>query len=244
MISINICHLYPDLLNLYGDRGNIISMVQRLRWRNVDVRLDHVNLNDQYDWHQYDIVFIGGGQDFEQGIILKDLKHGKAEEIRRAVEEDVVFLCICGGYQLMGRQYRTWDGKEYEFIGALDIHTIGHRKRMIGDFMFRCVEQDCHDLIVTGFENHSGKTYLGDSVSPLGTVISGFGNNGEDKTEGARYRNVFCSYSHGSLLPKNPRLCDLILQKALDRKYPGFLLQELDDSLENQACDFIMKRLS
>ena len=125
-------------------------------------------------------------------------------------------LAICGGYQMLGQYYKTWDGKQCDFTGALDLYTVGSEQRMIGNYMFTCDEADCK---IVGFENHSGKTYLGSGVKPLGKVLEGYGNNGEDGTEGARYKNVFASYSHGCLLPKNPKLADLILKLALERKY-------------------------
>jgi CobQ-like glutamine amidotransferase family enzyme len=159
------------------------------------------------------------------------------------VENDKLFLAICGGYQLLGHSYTTWDGKTCSFIGAINITTVGRKERMIGNYMFRLSEED-GGTIVVGFENHSGRTYLGEGVRPLGTVLSGFGNNGEDGTEGARYKNVFCSYSHGSLLPKNPGLCDLMLELALKSKYgEDISLPPLDDALEIRAHDYMEKLL-
>lgn len=240
-MEINICHLYPDLLNLYGDGGNIIAFKKRLEWRNISCNVIQVSLNDPFQSDDYDIVFIGGGQDFEQEVILKDLKGEKTKQIKDAIENNTAFLGICGGYQLLGNYYQTWDNHQFDFIGALDLHTIGAEKRMIGDFVFRC--PDIGDRHVVGFENHSGKTYLGDKIRPLGIVEKGYGNNGEDNTEGARYRNVFCSYSHGSLLPKNPKLCDVILDCALYNRYKVNLVELDDDLYENEANQFILKRL-
>ena len=185
---------------------------------------------------------MGGGQDFEQSVLLEDANRYKKREIQSAIDEEKVFLAICGGYQILGNYYRTHDGQQYDFMGCLDIHTIGHKDRMIGNFMFAC-DDLCGETVV-GFENHSGKTYLGDRVKPLGKVIRGGGNNGEDGTEGARYKNVFASYSHGPLLPKNPKLCDLLLEKALVRKYGEGNLSVLDDELENKAHDYMERRLS
>ena len=144
---------------------------------------------------------------------------------------------------MLGNYYKTWDGKECNFIGALDLYTVGAKERMIGNYMYQCDETD-NGIVVVGFENHSGKTYLGDKVRPMGKVLSGHGNNGEDGTEGARYKNVFATYSHGSLLPKNPKLADYILKTALKRKYPDISLEELDDTFENNAHDYMEKRLS
>ena len=221
-MELNICHLYPDILNLYGDRGNIITMKRRLEGRGIKVNIDECSIGQPLNADKYDIFFIGGGQDFEQEVLLRDLSSGKAQDIRTAVEEEKTFLAICGGYQMLGEYYKTWDGVQLDFIGAIGVHTIGAKERMIGNYMFRTTPES-GDTVVVGFENHSGKTYLSEQVAPLGMMLSGNGNNGEDKTEGARYKNVFGTYSHGSLLPKNPVLCDFILQTALNHRYDGEL---------------------
>ena len=243
-MELNICHLYPDILNLYGDRGNIITMKRRLESRGITVNIDECSIGEALDSAKYDIFFIGGGQDFEQEVLLRDLASGKAQEIRNAVEDEKTFLAICGGYQMLGEYYKTWDGVQLDFIGALNLHTIGAKERMIGNYMFKTTPES-GDTVVVGFENHSGKTYLGEGVAPLGTMLSGNGNNGEDKTEGARYKNVFGTYSHGSLLPKNPVLCDFILQTALNRRCGSVEpLAPLDDTLENNAHRYMQERLS
>ena len=242
MKEINICHLYPDILNLYGDRGNIVAMVRRLEWRGISARVNEVPLGAAIDPESNDIFFIGGGQDFEQQVLLKDLSGGKSDAIKETVESGKTFLCVCAGYQLMGKFYRTWDEVEIPFIGALDLYTVGKTERMIGDYMFECDPSD-GGAVVVGFENHSGRTYLGDGARPLGKVLKGFGNNGEDLTEGARYKNVFCSYGHGPLLPKNPLLCDQILKTALLHKYGGYELEPLDDTLENNANAYMLREL-
>ena len=243
MYNLKICHLYPDILNLYGDRGNIICMQKRMQWRGIQTEIAEISVGDQLNYDDYDIFFIGGGQDFEQGVLLEDLAKGKSEAIAHAVDEEKVFLAICGGYQMLGNYYKTWDGKECNFIGALDLYTVGAKERMIGNYMYHFDKTD-RDIFFVGFENHSGKTYLGDKVRPMGKVLSGHGNNGEDGTEGARYKNVFATYSHGSLLPKNPKLADYILKTALKRKYPDISLEELDDTFENNAHDYMEKRLA
>jgi len=240
-MKLKICHLYNDLLNLYGDTGNIIAMTKRLKWRNIDYEIDYISLNDKFDSKKYDIVFIGGGQDFEQEVILKDLKGDKSKSIIEAIESNVTFLSICGGFQLLGNYYKTWDNHEYDFIGALDLYTIGSKKRMIGDFIFTC--SDINNDYVVGFENHSGKTYLGNNIRPLGSIKKGYGNNGNDKTEGARYKNVFCSYSHGSLLPKNHKLCDVILDKAIFNKYKVNISELDNNNFEIASNAFIKNRL-
>ena len=243
-MELNICHLYPDILNLYGDRGNIITMKRRLEGRGIKVNIDECSIGQPLNADKYDIFFIGGGQDFEQEVLLRDLSSGKAQDIRTAVEEEKTFLAICGGYQMLGEYYKTWDGVQLDFIGAIGVHTIGAKERMIGNYMFRTTPES-GDTVVVGFENHSGKTYLSEQVAPLGMMLSGNGNNGEDKTEGARYKNVFGTYSHGSLLPKNPVLCDFILQTALNHRYDGAEpLAPLDDTLELNAHRSMQERLS
>lgn len=243
-MELNICHLYPDILNLYGDRGNIITMKRRLEGRGIKVNIDECSIGQPLNADKYDIFFIGGGQDFEQEVLLRDLSSGKAQDIRTAVEEEKTFLAICGGYQMLGEYYKTWDGVQLDFIGAIGVHTIGAKERMIGNYMFRTTPES-GDTVVVGFENHSGKTYLSEQIAPLGMMLSGNGNNGEDKTEGARYKNVFGTYSHGSLLPKNPVLCDFILQTALNHRYDGAEpLAPLDDTLELNAHRYMQERLS
>ncbi|HIY13115.1 MAG TPA: glutamine amidotransferase [Candidatus Agathobaculum merdipullorum] len=242
-MQLNICHLYPDILNLYGDRGNIITMKRRLEARGIGVTIEECSIGQPIDIDKHDIFFIGGGQDFEQEVLLRDLASGKGRDICTAVEEGKVFLAICGGYQMLGQYYKTWDGNQLDFIGAINVHTIGAKERMIGNYMYRTTPES-GETIVVGFENHSGKTYLGEDVAPLGMMLKGYGNNGEDQTEGARYKNVFATYSHGSLLPKNPALCDFILHTALRYKYGNDEpLSPLDDTLENRAHEYMEERL-
>ena len=242
-MELKICHMYPDVLNLYGDGGNIICMKKRLNWRGIEASVTKLPIGERASLADFDIVFIGGGQDFEQEVLLDDLHRGKAQEIRSAIADGVTFLTICGGYQMLGSYYRTWDGKQCDFIGAIDYYTVGAKERMIGNTLFECLPESGGSLVV-GFENHSGKTYLGDGVKPIGKVMSGFGNNGEDGFEGARYKNVFATYSHGCLLPKNPQIADFVLKTALERKYGALELKPLDNALETAAHDYMQKRLS
>ena len=241
-MELKICHMYPDVLNLYGDRGNMICLRQRLAWRGIEAQITRLPIGSEARLSDFDLVFIGGGQDFEQQVLLEDLHRGKDREIRAAIEDGIPFLTICGGYQMLGHYYETYDGKRCDFIGAVDLYTVGSKTRMIGNYKFRCGEASGGSLVV-GFENHSGKTWLGSGVQPLGTVLAGFGNNGEDKTEGVRYRNVFGTYSHGPLLPKNPELCDRILLTALERKYGKAELSPLDDAAEQAAHDEVAGRI-
>ena len=240
-MELKIGHLYPDVLNLYGDRGNILCMEKRLQWRGIDVVTTGVPIGEPLKASDFDLLFIGGGQDFEQEVLLADLAGAKTAELKAAIEDGIPVLAICGGYQMLGAYYKTWDGHRCDFTGALDLYTVGSKERMIGNYAFTCDELGVN---VVGFENHSGKTYLGPSVKPMGTVLAGFGNNGEDKTEGARYKNVFATYSHGCLLPKNPALADHILKTALERKYGQIDLVPLDDHLEHSAHDYMERRLS
>lgn len=241
-MELKICHMYPDVLNLYGDRGNVMCMTRRLAWRGIDASVTKLPIGRGGSLAGYDIVFIGGGQDFEQEVLLDDLHRGKDREIIAAVEDGVTFLTICGGYQMMGSYYETYDGTRCDFIGAVDMYTVGTKRRMIGNYKFRCTDE-CGGSVVVGFENHSGKTYLAPGVSPLGQIIAGFGNNGADGTEGVRYKNLFGTYSHGPLLPKNPALCDLLLSTALLRKYGAAELAPLDDRAELSAHDEMCARI-
>ncbi len=239
-MELKICHLYPDVLNLYGDRGNVLCMRRRLEWRSIGVTVEEVPIGQKLDLAGCDMLFIGGGQDFEQEVLLEDLKGEKTANLKAAIEDGMTVLAICGGYQMLGEYYETWDGTKCEFTGALALYTVGSKERMIGNLMFQCREIGSN---VVGFENHSGKTYLGPGVRPLGTVLDGFGNNGSDGREGARYRNVYASYAHGCLLPKNPLLCDQILRTALEWKYGAVELAPLDDSFETAAHDYMETRL-
>ena len=240
--KLHICHLYPDLLNLYGDRGNIICMRQRLAWRGLEAEVTELPVGETADFTQFDLIFIGGGQDFEQEVLLPDLRAGKERELKAAIADGKTVLAICGGYQMLGNYYKTWDGQQCDFIGAIDLYTVGSKERMIGNFAFECAAESGGSIVV-GFENHSGKTYLGDGVKPLGKIIAGGGNNGSDGTEGVRYLNVFGTYSHGPVLPKNPELCDYILETAFRRKDDSFRLPELDNTVELAAHDAMVKRV-
>ena len=242
-MKLRICHLYPDVLNLYGDGGNIICMQQRLRWRGIDSEVSRVMIGDTLRMAEYDLLFIGGGQDFEQEVLLPDLQRGKDQEIRSAIEDGFPVFTICGGYQMLGQYYETYDGVRCDFIGALDLYTVGSKTRMIGNTVYRCTE-GCGGSTVVGFENHSGKTRLGTTVQPLAYVEVGYGNNGEDKTEGVHYKNVFGSYSHGPMLPKNPAFCDHLLTVALNCKYGIDELEPLDDRAELTAHDNMIRRLT
>ncbi len=240
-MELKICHLYPDVMNLSCDRGNLICMEKRLQWRGIDARIIPVCMGEELDANSFDLIFLGSGQPFAQPLLLEDLRKNKAAALETAVAEGMPVLAIDGGFELLGKSYETADGEKLEGLGILDLYTQCRQKRLVGDHIYFCDELDTQ---IVGFENHAGRTYLGSGVRPLGKVLKGFGNNGEDGTEGARYNNVFGTYSHGSLLPKNPILCDHILQTALTRKYGTAELAPLDDTLEQTAHAYMTHRLT
>lgn len=234
-LKLRLAHLYPGLMNIYGDRGNILCLRRRCDARGIKLVVDEVGLRDWFEPSQYDMIFIGGGQDREQQRIARDLVEEKGEAIREAVENGTVTLAVCGGYQLFGQYYRGADGSELPGLAIFDAWTIhpGPRAaRCIGNIV-----ASWEGGTLVGFENHGGRTYLGPSARPLARVIAGFGNNGQDKGEGAIYRNAFGTYLHGSLLPKNPRFADHLLSLALARRYDEAAahLTPLDDTLELKA---------
>lgn len=240
-MEVRIAHLYPSLMNIYADRGNIITLVWRCRWRGIEVTVDEFELGITPNWLDYDLFYLGGGQDREQQLVCQDLKE-KGAGLREAVEAGAVLLSICGGYQLLGEYYRTAGGETMEGVSLFKAHTIAGTKRCIGNVV---VEASIggHRLILAGFENHSGKTYLDEGQRPLGRVISGYGNNSEDKTEGIIYRSAIGTYLHGPLLPKNPDLADLLLARALSYRYRREInLPPLDDNLEKAAHQVAVKR--
>ena len=242
-MHLRIAHLYPELLNLYGDRGNLITLRQRCAWRDIACSVHPVGLDQPFTASDYDLVFIGGGQDYEQNLLHADLLERKGPAIRAAVEDGLVFLCICGGYQLMGHEYVEHDGRRIECLGAIDVRTEAQSRRMIGDTVYHSdflAGQGLSPQLV-GFENHSGRTWLGPTVQPLAKVVKGGGNNGVDGTEGAIYKNVFCTYSHGSFLPKNPDMADWLIFQALKRKnLMSWPLTKLDDSLAENARNYLL----
>lgn len=238
-MELKICHVYPDLLNLYGDRGNLLCLRRRLEWRGIGCSVTEVPLGQPDSFADYDLLFLGGGQDFEQKLLLEDLQGGKADSLRSAVADGKTFLAICGGYQLLGHYYQMADGSRCGYLGALDLYTVAGTPRLIGNTACRSQEAG----VLLGFENHGGRSYLGADLRPLGQVLAGGGNNGRDGGEGTRYKNVFASYYHGPLLPKNPALCDVILQTALTEKYGSASLEPLPDLGETAARQALLARL-
>ena len=218
-MELNICHLYPDILNLYGDRGNVTCLKKRLEWRGIDCNVEGVSIGDKLEASKYDLFFIGGGQDHEQKVIAKDLP-SKRDELVKYIERGGVGLAICGGYQLVGQYYDTAQGERVQGLGALPHYTLHQEnlQRFIGDIEIR---NDEFGETYLGFENHNGRTFLGEGEKPLGTVVSGHGNNGEDGGEGAIYKNMFCSYFHGPLLVRNRHLAERLIDTAVKQKESG-----------------------
>ncbi|OQA10652.1 MAG: cobyric acid synthase [Firmicutes bacterium ADurb.Bin373] len=237
---IRACHLYPDLLNLYGDRGNVMAFQKRCQWRNIPIQIINKSLGDTMDFSNYDFVFLGGGSDREQKLIAADLMK-RRDQFEKAVENGLVVLAICGGYQLLGRYYATGDGRHIPGLAILDLYTRAGSARLVGNAVIE-MKQAGAPVKVVGFENHSGHTFLG-GVKPLGKVLYGKGNNGRDGLEGARYKNVFCSYLHGPLLPKNAGFTDTLIRLSLRRRGIDQDLKPLDDFFEERARAAILGRL-
>ena len=241
MTRFTVGWLYPDLMNIYGDRGNIVTLLKRAQWRGFDARLVELRKGSSNGMEDVDVFFFGGGQDREQALVYDDLLEHKALPLGAAVGEGAAILAVCGGYQLLGRYYQTAQGDRYPGIGLLDLYTVGGGRRCIGNAVVDVSALGLNPPTLVGFENHSGRTYLGDRVMPLGRVKVGHGNNGEDGGEGVAWHNVFGTYLHGALLPKNPHLADLIIARALKRRGIGEL-RPLDDSLELLAHAGILER--
>ncbi len=235
-MKLRLAHLYPKLMNIYGDRGNIICLRRRCEWRGIEFQLTELDAGAPFDPSAYDMAFIGGAQDREQRRVADDLRELKGAPLRDAVERGLVVLAVCGGYQLAGHFYRGADGDELPGLGILDLHTVHpglSAKRFIGNVV---VEWNGRKLV--GFENHGGRTYLGDGAESLGRVVHGHGNNGADGLEGVRRQNMIGTCLHGPLLPKNAWLADRLIQLALARRHGGEPeLAPLDDALEAAAHD-------
>ncbi|MBL4932115.1 type 1 glutamine amidotransferase [Clostridium paridis] len=240
-MEINICHLYPDLLNVYGDLGNILVLKYRSEQRGIKVNITNLSLGDKFNRNDFDIVFFGGGQDYEQSIVSDDLKLNKGYELQEYIERGKVFLAICGGYQLLGKYYTSPKGEKLEGLNILDLYTTGGSTRFIGNTMIK--NEDFNETYV-GFENHSGRTYLGDDLKPLGKCIVGYGNNGEDGNEGCIYKNTYGTYFHGPFLTKNPEFADRLIQTALANKGYDYTLAPIDDTLELNAKESVINTLS
>lgn len=239
-MELNICHLYPDLLNVYGDVGNILILKHRAEARGIKVNIIDVSLNDNFDKDESDIVFFGGGQDYEQSIVSDDLKSNKKDALQKYIEDGKMLLAICGGYQLLGKHYTLPSGEKIDGLSILDIYTEAGDTRFIGNTVI--FNEEFEETYV-GFENHSGRTFIND-LKPFGRCSHGFGNNGSDGYEGCVYKNTFCTYFHGSLLSKNPELADRFLKIALEKKYGEITLEPLNDTFELKAKEIMINRLN
>jgi CobQ-like glutamine amidotransferase family enzyme len=231
--TLRLAHLYPSLMNVYGDRGNIICLTYRCRRRAIHLEVVPLEVGQALDPAAFDLVFMGGAQDHEQRLVADDLASQKGAALREAVEVGVPFLGVCGGYQLAGHFYRGADGRELAGAGLFDLYTLHPgegARRLIGNLV-----AEWEHGTLTGFENHGGRTYLGPNAQPLARVLHGFGNDGTSGFEGARYKNAFGCYLHGPVLPKNPGLADRLISLALERRYGDGSLIPIDDTLEDRA---------
>lgn len=233
-MKIRIGHLYPDHLNIYADRGNMAVLARRASWRGLELEYEGIGVGEPLQPGDHDLLYIGGGQDREQALIAPDLA-ARAGALEEAVENGCAALAVCGGYQLFGHFYRDRSGAELPGAGILDHHTVAGERRMIGDVLLSC-DLDGETRTLAGFENHAGRTILGDGATPLGRVVSGFGNDGESGFEGCRRGRVVGTYLHGPLLPRNPWLADWVLAQAYAHRHGGPpTLAPLPDDLEERA---------
>jgi len=246
---LNIVHLYPEAMNLYGDRGNVLTLYQRAHWRGWNVSITEVSVGQVLHPEMADIIFMGGGQDSQQHTIADDFLQVQRRPLKGAIENGAIMLGICGGYQLLGYWFDPIDGERIPGLGLLDATTTGGTKRLIGNVVVDASQCDLlnsdsfmgtqGNTTLVGFENHSGQTTLGPKASPLGKIVKGNGNNGTDGTEGAIQPLgkgwLVGTYLHGSLLPKNPHLADAFLAHVLRKQQPEADLSPLDDTLAWQA---------
>ncbi|HEY1513331.1 MAG TPA: hypothetical protein VGF66_06210 [Gaiellaceae bacterium] len=230
-MKIRVGHLYPDYLNIYADRGNIAVLSARARARGHELDVRPIGMGDAVPVAEVDLFYVGGGQDREQELVAHDLA-AKSEPLCDAVENGAAFLAVCGGYQLLGRHYRDVAGVELPGIGLLPLHTVAGERRMIGDVLLECAWAG---ETLAGFENHAGRTILGDGAEPLGRAVFGFGNDGQSGFEGCRYKRAYGTYLHGPLLPRNPWFADRLLEEALAHSGVEERFEPLADELEHAA---------
>jgi lipid II isoglutaminyl synthase (glutamine-hydrolysing) len=235
-MKLRVCSLYPELMNIYADRGNIQLLRSRCEWRGIGFELAGATIGDSVDPDERDFFYMGGGQDRDQALCAQDMVATKKDALHAAAERGAVVLAVCGGYQLLGHEYEL-DGQRLPGIGLVDLRTVREPgPRLIGNC---AIEADLGDgpRVIAGFENHGGRTYLAPGEQPLGRVLKGHGNNDRDGHEGVRHGNVIGTYLHGPLLPKNAWLADRLIELALDTK-----LEPLpDDSLEDAAHQSAMR---
>jgi lipid II isoglutaminyl synthase (glutamine-hydrolysing) len=240
-MKLTIAHLYPRHLNIYGDQGNLDALIYRLKARNIKVILNQIGPNDCLKSGNFDLLFSGGGQDRHQLMVAKNLT-SKKNIIRKAVENNIPMLTICGSYQLFGHFFKPFKSPKIQGLGIFNAYTKASKIRKIGNIVIESNWLSPQTLV--GFENHSGNTFLNDPSQSLGKVKYGSGNNDLDKTEGAKLNNCLGCYLHGSVLPKNPHLTDWLIKKALGNIYSSVKLKKLDDQLELQTHQQIVKRTS
>jgi len=229
--TLRVCALYPELMSIYADRGNLLFLRRRCAWRGIGFELTASDLGDPIDPQQADLFYVGGGQDRDQRLCALDLAEVKREGLHAAATRGAAVLAVCGGYQLLGHSYELGD-ETLPGTGLVDLRTVrSDGPRLIGDVAIE-VQLDGEPRVLAGFENHGGRTRLGPGAQPLGRVLRGHGNNGEDGFEGVRAGNVIGTYLHGPLLPKNAWLADWLIGRALRRDAP---LAPLDDALEDAA---------
>jgi hypothetical protein len=228
---ITIVPIYPTLLSIYADRGNVRVLEQRCAWRGIDYRVQPLALGADLDPGSADIILLGGGQDRDQVLVARELIR-QTPLIRAAIDDGACLLAVCGGYQLLGHRYRGHQGDDIPGTGLVDLETVAGDTRLIGNVLVDCGG----GRTMVGFENHAGRTWLGGGVQPLGRVIAGAGNNGEDRTEGCRAERIVGTYVHGPLLPKNPWIADELIGHALARR-DGGALTPLDDALELRTAE-------
>jgi len=243
--SLVIGWLYPELMNIYGDRGNVIVLQKRCEWRDIQIQVLKLDVGfAKNEMEKCDIILMGGAQDKQQKAVIEDLLR-KSDTLKMLINKGIPGLYICGAYQTLGNYYQLPDGSRIPGLGIFDLYTKSPgdgSNRLIGNIIS---ESELVDEKIVGFENHGGRTYLSKNMEPFGKVIKGFGNNGEDETEGILYKNSIGTYLHGPLLSKNPLLADYLIKQALEIKYKTKVpLKALEDSLENQARIAIAKRLS
>jgi lipid II isoglutaminyl synthase (glutamine-hydrolysing) len=228
---LRVCALYPDLMNIYADRGNLLLLRRRCEWRGIGFALTASGLGEPLDPDAADLFYIGGGQDRDQRLCAFDLAEVKRDALHAAADRGAALLAVCGGYQLLGHSYEL-GAETLPGVGLVDLRTVrSDGPRLIGNVAIE-VELDGRPRVLAGFENHGGRTQLGPGATPLGRVLRGHGNNGRDGLEGVRRANVIGTYLHGPLLPKNVWLADWLIARALGREEP---LAPLDDELETAA---------
>ena len=238
-LKLKLVHLYPLFLNIYGDIGNVKVLKNRCEWRGIDLEIEQVNIDDKLE-SGTDIYFIGGGQDRQQVEVSLEMQKNKSFFVDE-YNNDSVFLGLCGGYQLMGQYYQPHDAKRLDGIGILDAYTVAGSTRFIGNVSAKMDYLTPNTLV--GFENHSGLTYLNGETKPIAEVVVGNGNNGQDRTEGARSKNAFGTYLHGSFLPKNPHFADYLIKLALKKRYNDDIeLELLDDTIELKAHESVLNK--